>query len=144
MGLQEIYSYTILTECEVKMTRYWLSSFDAFSSTETKSRSIKTYKKTEINIQPSWPNKREHKFHGWSRVFISFFVFISPNGREGRKWIDKKYIKKESSTVSTYNHMVHELITEVEWSHRGLEMQPQVQNWINQDNHSYRWTQMLH
>ena len=49
--------------------------------------------------------------------------------------------KKESSTVSTYSHMVHELIIEVEWSHRGLK---QVQNWINQDNHSHKWTQMFH
>ena len=51
-------------------------------------------------------------------------------------------MKKESSTVSTYSHMVHELIIEVEWSYRGLEMQ--IQNWINQDNHSHKWTQMLH
>ena len=34
-----------------------------------------------------------------------------------------KYMKKESSTVSTYGHMVHELITVVEGRHRGLKMQ---------------------
>ena len=32
-------------------------------------------------------------------------------------------MKKESSTVSTYSYGVHELITDVERSHRGLEMQ---------------------
>ena len=45
--------YALLTKREVKMAGYWLSSFFAFLLTETKSRSIKTQKKNEANIQPS-------------------------------------------------------------------------------------------
>ena len=38
-------------------------------------------------------------------------------------------MKKESSTVSTYSYEVHELITEAERNHRGLEMQyPRLKN----------------
>ena len=43
----------LLTKREVKMAGYWPSSFFAFLWTETKSRSIKTQKKNEANIQPS-------------------------------------------------------------------------------------------
>ena len=45
--------YALLTKREVKMAGYWPSSFFAFLWTETKSRSIKTQKKNEANIQPS-------------------------------------------------------------------------------------------
>ena len=45
--------YALLTRREVKMAGYWPSSFFAFLWTETKSRSIKTQKKNEANIQPS-------------------------------------------------------------------------------------------
>ena len=45
--------YALLTKREVKMAGYWLSSFFAFLWTETKSRSIKTQKKNEANIQSS-------------------------------------------------------------------------------------------
>ena len=45
--------YASLTKREVKMAGYWPSSFFAFLWTETKSRSIKTQKKNEANIQPS-------------------------------------------------------------------------------------------
>ena len=47
------YIYALLTKREVKMAGYWPSSFFAFLWTETKSRSIKTQKKNEANIQPS-------------------------------------------------------------------------------------------
>ena len=50
-------TYGLLTKCEVKMARYWPSSFYACLWTETKSRSINSQKKNEANIQPSWPNK---------------------------------------------------------------------------------------
>ena len=54
MDLVEIYYiYALLTKREVKMAGYWPSSFFAFLWTETKSRSIKTQKKNEANIQPS-------------------------------------------------------------------------------------------
>ena len=46
-------TYALLTKREVKMAGYWPSSFFAFLWTETKSRSIKTQKKNEANIQPS-------------------------------------------------------------------------------------------
>ena len=54
--------YGLLTECEVKMTGYWRSSFlFAFLWTETKLRYIKTLKKNEANIshldQTSFVNK---------------------------------------------------------------------------------------
>ena len=49
--------YALLTKREVKMAGYWPSSFFAFLWTETKSRSMKTQKKNEANIQSSWPNK---------------------------------------------------------------------------------------
>ena len=45
--------YALLTKREVKMAGYWPSSFLTFLWTETKSRSIKTQKKNEANIQPS-------------------------------------------------------------------------------------------
>ena len=45
--------YALLTKREIKMAGYWPSSFFAFLWTETKSRSIKTQKKNEANIQPS-------------------------------------------------------------------------------------------
>ena len=45
--------YALLTKREVKMAGYWPSSFFAFLWTKTKSRSIKTQKKNEANIQPS-------------------------------------------------------------------------------------------
>ena len=61
MGLHEIYSYVILTEREVKTARYWPSSFVALSWAEAKSRSIKTQKKAEVNIQPSRPNKLDQE-----------------------------------------------------------------------------------
>ena len=48
-----LYIYALLTKREVKMAGYWPSSFFAFLWTETKSRSIKTQKKNEANIQPS-------------------------------------------------------------------------------------------
>ena len=44
--------YALLTKREVKMAGYWPSSSFAFLWTETKSRSIKTQKKNEANIQP--------------------------------------------------------------------------------------------
>ena len=53
MGLQEIYSYALLTKREVKMDGYWPSSFLAFLWTETKLGSMKTQKKNKVNIQPS-------------------------------------------------------------------------------------------
>ena len=43
--------YILLTKREVKMARYWPSSLFAFLWTETKSRSIKTQKENEANIQ---------------------------------------------------------------------------------------------
>ena len=88
MGLHEIYSHVMLTEREVKTARYWPSSFVAFSWTETKSRSIKTRKRPRLissRLDRISLIKREHKFHGQSTVFGSFFVFISPTRREGRK-----------------------------------------------------------
>ena len=54
---QEYCTYGLLTKCEVKMAGYWPSSFFACLWTETKSRSINSQKKSEANIQPSWPNK---------------------------------------------------------------------------------------
>ena len=47
--------YILLTKCEVKMhmAGYWPSSLFVFLWTETKSRSIKTQKENEANIQPS-------------------------------------------------------------------------------------------
>ena len=45
--------YALLTKREVKMAGYWPSSFFAFLWTETKSRSMKTQKKNEANIQSS-------------------------------------------------------------------------------------------
>ena len=45
--------YILLTKHEVKMAGYWPSSLFAFLWTETKSRSIKTLKENEANIQPS-------------------------------------------------------------------------------------------
>ena len=45
--------YILLTKCEVKMAGYWSSSLFAFLWTETKSRSMKTQKENEANIQPS-------------------------------------------------------------------------------------------
>ena len=45
--------YALLTKREVKMAGYWPNSFFAFLWTETKSRSTKTQKKNEANIQPS-------------------------------------------------------------------------------------------
>ena len=45
--------YGLLTKCEVKMAAYWPSSFFACLWTETKSRSINSQKKNEVNIQPS-------------------------------------------------------------------------------------------
>ena len=38
--------YALLTKLEVNMAEYWPSSFSAFLWTETKSRSIKTQKRT--------------------------------------------------------------------------------------------------
>ena len=49
----KIYIYALLTKREVKMAGYWPSSFFAFLWTETKSRSMKTQKKNEANIQSS-------------------------------------------------------------------------------------------
>ena len=46
-------TYILLTKREVKMAGYWPSSLFAFLWTETKSRSIKTQKENEANIQPS-------------------------------------------------------------------------------------------
>ena len=45
--------YVLLTKREVKKAGYWPSSFFAFLWTSTSSRSIKTPKKIEANIQPS-------------------------------------------------------------------------------------------
>ena len=45
--------YASLTKHKVKMAGYWPRSFFAFLWTETKSRSIKTQKNNEANIQPS-------------------------------------------------------------------------------------------
>ena len=45
--------YILLTKHEVNMAGYWPSSLFAFLWTETKSRSIKTQKENEANIQPS-------------------------------------------------------------------------------------------
>ena len=53
MGLHELHSNALLIKREVKIAGYWPSSFVPFSWTETKSRSIKTQKKTEFHIQPS-------------------------------------------------------------------------------------------
>ena len=52
MGTSD-WTYALLTKREVKIAGYWLTSFFAFLWTETKSRSIKTQKKNEANIQPS-------------------------------------------------------------------------------------------
>ena len=49
--------YGLLTKCEVQMAGYWSSSFFACLWTETKSRSINSQKKNEVNIQPSLLNK---------------------------------------------------------------------------------------
>ena len=46
-------THILLTKGEVKMAGYWLSSLFALLWTETKSRSIKTQKENEANIQPS-------------------------------------------------------------------------------------------
>ena len=51
--MELLYIYALLTKREVKMTGYCPSYFIAFLWTETKSRSIKTEKKNEANIQPS-------------------------------------------------------------------------------------------
>ena len=126
MGLYEIYSYALLTKREVKMTGYWSSSFNAFLWTETLSRSVKTQTKNEVNIQPSWPNKLCQE-NIYSTVDLKFlFHFLSSSllpAVRGENESINKHVKRESSRVSTYSYMVHELITEVEWSHRGLEMQ---------------------
>ena len=54
ISLEEVWNiYALLTKREVKMAGYWPSSFFAFLWTETKSRSIKTQKKNEANIQSS-------------------------------------------------------------------------------------------
>ena len=50
-NLQKIIQKTIITE--VKMAGYWPSSFFACLWTETKSRSINSQKKNEVNIQSS-------------------------------------------------------------------------------------------
>ena len=42
-----------LSKREVKIAGHWPSSLFAFSWTETKSRSIKTLRENEANIQPS-------------------------------------------------------------------------------------------
>ena len=55
----EVKIYELLTRREVEMAGYWLSYFLALSWTETKSRYIKTGKKKEALMQPSWPNKLE-------------------------------------------------------------------------------------
>ena len=57
--LHKIYNYVLLTEHELRMAGYWLSSFLASKWTKTKSRSIKAQKtkKNMAYIQPSWPNK---------------------------------------------------------------------------------------
>ena len=48
--------YGLLTKCSVKMAGYW-PSFFACLSTETGSRSIKSQKKNEANIQQAWSIK---------------------------------------------------------------------------------------
>ena len=45
--------YELLTKYEVKGTGYWPSSFFVWLLTETKSTSINSQKKNEVNIQPS-------------------------------------------------------------------------------------------
>ena len=47
------FMYILLTKREVKMAGCWPRSLFAFLWTETKSRSIKTQKENEANIQPS-------------------------------------------------------------------------------------------
>ena len=71
MGLYEIYSHALLTKREVEMAGYWWLLWAAFLWTEMKSRSIKTLKKNEINIQPSWPNKL-----GQDRTCIEHSILI--------------------------------------------------------------------
>ena len=44
--IQAFFKYGLLTKCEVKMAGYWPSSFFACLWTETKSRSIKSQKRT--------------------------------------------------------------------------------------------------
>ena len=79
MGLHEKHSHALLTKREVKIARYWPSSFAAFSWTETKSWSIKRIERPSLisgRLDRVNMVKREHKFHGRSQVFFFFFFFL--------------------------------------------------------------------
>ena len=58
-----LYTYGLLTKCEVKMAGYWPSSFFACLWTETKSRSINSFLKSFLNWNASlcmWSVQQGH------------------------------------------------------------------------------------
>ena len=56
--------YALLTKFEVKMGGYWLNSFFVYLRTETKSRSIRSQKRTKILSSRVHTGHRNLESHG--------------------------------------------------------------------------------
>ena len=78
--------YGLLTKCEVKMPRYWPSSFFACLWTETKSRSINSQKKKErgqypaILTEQTWSIK--DLLYGFRGNFSCRIQRVVPSGKD--------------------------------------------------------------
>ena len=94
------------------MDGYWPSSSVAFLWTETKSGSIKTQKKSKVNIQPSWPNKfgqeRTYILQSISsRFYLIFCLYLSspPWGEKMNRQINKWKKKAHQFALIVIWHM---------------------------------------